>query len=387
MKFISLILCLFSAGTVFADTFKKIDAGTLNPKFQGSTLYIPDHLTAEAGGVMMLHGSTMHEVRFMDNNGLPEYLAENGFLVFDLCYFECPGNAGFDAWALYEYDLYKTYEALEWFQGLKTFSGRVGLFGLSRGAEQASLLNEMIQKDRLPIQPIATVLHSSTDRVVGPFAWRWVLDLTLFKRPGCWACADGTSSCMNSSTLSAEDQLWVRHMGYNGSKSQFVWRPDVCGPDPRQLDLSHASAYLWKSQKIQNYYIWPETFGGRDYNPAGHAIEFSSYPGAYLILHGSKDEVWPVAFSNKNAEGLFKNQLANPAARPIISRDIFEDESTVEISKLTSAKPTSGPFVDSRHWHQFYVLNGANHTFVNKKAYTKIRKQLVKEFFDTHLSQ
>ena len=333
----------------------------------------------------MLHGSTLSEFRYMDNNGLPEFLAENGYLIFDFCYFECPSNPNFDAWALNDYDIYKTYQALKWFTELKIFSGRVGLWGLSRGAEQASLLNEMIHEEHLPVQPVATALHSTISGVAAPFSWRWVADMTSIKRPNCWACKDGTESCFKVS-LSPEDELWVRHMGYNASKSLFVWLPGVCGPDPRSLNLSEANTYKWKGKKIKNFYIWPKEFKGIDYDLGGHLITLTNYSGPYLILHGSKDEIWDISFSEENAKNLLDYQETNPGERPIISRRISKDGDVVEIPSLTSQEPKISTYTDKNLWHQFYILDGADHIF-RKKEYAKIRKNLVKEFFDLHLSK
>lgn len=378
--FVLFAVMLFTAATN-ADTFTKVDAGTLNSNFKGSTLYIPDHLATSSAGIMMLHGSTPYAFRSRDNNGLPELLATNGYLVFDLCWFECPGNPNFDAWAIFEHDLIKTYDALEWFRSLKTFSGKVGLFGFSRGAEHALLLNEFIMKDGLN-PPIATAIQSSIPQVATSFSWRWISDMRPYL-PFCWACKDGTENC-HSATLQTFDILELRHIGFDIANSLFTWRTDICGPDPRILDLRHAHAYRWKGQPVADYWIWPKTPSGESIDSSGHQIDLTSYSGPYLILHGENDDIWPVDFSKENAQALKDFQEAGTGRRPIITKIILPDESTTLVKELTSTSILAGQYLDEKLWHQFYILQGADHVF-RKKEHAKLRKKLVAEFFDLHL--
>jgi len=92
---------------------------------------------------------------------------------------------------IHDVDLDLTAEALRWRREHPTVSGKVGLYGASRGAEHAILLASLMARDGITDLPDAVAAHSPSDTIVGAFiagvwhpkegetwdpskrAWRW----------------------------------------------------------------------------------------------------------------------------------------------------------------------------------------------------------------------
>lgn len=364
--------------------FEIVDVGTLNAGLAGSRLYVPDHLTKTSSGVVLLHGSTVLKNRTLRWGGLPEILAEQGYLVFEYCYFECLGNAKLHPYSLINYDLWKTYEALVWFKSLAIFNGQFALYGLSRGAEQALLLSELMGRENLAVQPSAVILHSPIPYVWGSFDWRWVDDSYQ-----CWKCADGGQDCFNTQ-LSSDDQLRRRHLKPN-PLSLFKWNTSVdCGPDPRDLNLTASVSYLWKGQPIPVARQWAKV------GPlplvhlnTGHKMDPTYYRGPYMLIHGGKDLTWSPDFSKSlslilKAYARAEGGIDQNDVRPIFSREYDDEGRSFPLTDFSNAERNEGPYVDSRTWHQFHLLKNADHAFTDEQ-HRKIRNQLTLEFLRNNL--
>lgn len=120
--------------------------------------------------VMVLHGS---EGAWSGYSHLTAaILAAHGFLAFPFGYSR--GGNVWNAGNILDVPLDRTVEALAALRGLP-ISGRVGLYGVSRGAEHALLLTSLMARDELTGVPDAVAVHAAPDVVCGAFVganWR-----------------------------------------------------------------------------------------------------------------------------------------------------------------------------------------------------------------------
>jgi dipeptidyl aminopeptidase/acylaminoacyl peptidase len=152
----------------------------------GGYLHVPKGLGPRPG-ILLLHGSDGGWSGW--SSWLALALATYGFVTFALPYSK--GGNAWHAGDIHEVDLDKTEEALRWLRAHEAVSGKVGLYGGSRGGEHALLLASLMARDgSLPL-PDAVAAHSPCDTVVGAFiagswnpkereswdpskrAWRW----------------------------------------------------------------------------------------------------------------------------------------------------------------------------------------------------------------------
>jgi dipeptidyl aminopeptidase/acylaminoacyl peptidase len=105
-----------------------------------------------------------------------------------------PYGTGGNSWHagdIHDVNLDETAEALRWLREQPAVSGKVGLYGHSRGAEHAILLASLMARDGSVDLPDAVAAHSPSDTVAGAFiagtwhpkerdtwdpskrAWRW----------------------------------------------------------------------------------------------------------------------------------------------------------------------------------------------------------------------
>ena len=122
-------------------------------------------------------------------------------------------------------------DAIKWLKQ-RVSSGRVGLYGISRGAEFAVLLASKLQATDLAT---AVAVHAPSDFVVGAF-----------------------------DPLKPNDGI----MEY-GPYGQFVSAP----------------SWTWQGQDVQP---------GADGWTTGPRIEIERYPGPLLLSHGTNDQLWSV---------------------------------------------------------------------------------------------
>lgn len=153
----------------------------------GIYIYVPKG-RAVSPGLLLLHGSeggwsgwsAWHALAF----------AMYGFVTVALPYSK--GGNGWHAGDIHDVDLDATARALDGLRAYDAVAGsKVGLFGVSRGAEHALLLASLMARDGVAGQPDAVAAHAPSDVICGAFvagayhptqreasdpswrAWRW----------------------------------------------------------------------------------------------------------------------------------------------------------------------------------------------------------------------
>ncbi|HIP78740.1 MAG TPA: alpha/beta hydrolase, partial [Kiloniellaceae bacterium] len=120
--------------------------------------------------VLVLHGSEGGWSGWSHRNAV--LLAAHGFLAYPHSY-----NRGGNPWnagAIENVPLEKTAGALQALKSFSFCSGKVGLYGASRGAEHALLLTALMAAEDEAALPDAVAAHSPADVVCGAFdARRW----------------------------------------------------------------------------------------------------------------------------------------------------------------------------------------------------------------------
>ena len=121
--------------------------------------------------VIVLHGSEGGWSGYSYLNAA--ILAAHGFLAFPLGYSK--GGNLWNAGDIVDVPLDRTVKALAALRLFAPSSGKVGLYGVSRGAEHALLLASLMARDGLTGLPDAVAVHAAPDVVCGAFigaTWR-----------------------------------------------------------------------------------------------------------------------------------------------------------------------------------------------------------------------
>jgi dipeptidyl aminopeptidase/acylaminoacyl peptidase len=118
--------------------------------------------------VMILHGSEGAWSGWSHRNAV--LLAAHGFLAFPFPYSK--GGNAWNAGAIADVPLDRTAEALVALRAFAPVGEKVGLYGVSRGAEHALLLASLMLRDRVGGVPDAIAVHSAPDVVCGAFDGR-----------------------------------------------------------------------------------------------------------------------------------------------------------------------------------------------------------------------
>lgn len=134
--------------------------------------------------IMLLHGSEGAWAGWSHRDAM--LLAAHGFLAFPYGY-SSGGNA-WNAGHIIDYPLDRSVEAFKALWEFQFADERVGLYGLSRGAEHALLLASLMAKDNVAGMPDAIAVHSPPDVVCGAF------DARGFRDAGDPGCKPGTSA-------------------------------------------------------------------------------------------------------------------------------------------------------------------------------------------------
>jgi dipeptidyl aminopeptidase/acylaminoacyl peptidase len=152
----------------------------------GTCLHVPKG-RERSPGLLLLHGSEGGFAGWMAWQALA--LAMKGFVTFAYPYSK--GGNFWHAGDIHDVDLDRTVDAMRWLREHPTVSGKVGLYGHSRGAEHAILLASLMARDGLADPPDAVAAHSPSDTIAGAFiagnwhpkeqeswdpskrAWRW----------------------------------------------------------------------------------------------------------------------------------------------------------------------------------------------------------------------
>jgi acetyl esterase/lipase len=120
--------------------------------------------------IMVLHGSEGLWSGWSHRNAV--ILAAHGFLVFPFGYSK--GGNSWNAGNIIDVPLDRTVEALDALRAFSFAGPRVGLYGVSRGAEHALLLASLMARDGVKGLPDAIAVHSPADVICGAFdARQW----------------------------------------------------------------------------------------------------------------------------------------------------------------------------------------------------------------------
>lgn len=118
--------------------------------------------------VMVLHGSEGALSGWSHRNAV--ILAAHGFLAFPFGYSK--GGNAWNAGSIVDVPLDRTVDALAALRAFLPVGGKVGLYGVSRGAEHALLLASLMVRDGIGTVPDAIAAHSPPDVVCAAFDGR-----------------------------------------------------------------------------------------------------------------------------------------------------------------------------------------------------------------------
>jgi pimeloyl-ACP methyl ester carboxylesterase len=221
-----------SSGTPEPGAEPAESAQAAGSKFPGSKVFVPQ--TTPAPAIVFLHGSEGG-----DEGSAAEFakeISDQGFVVLSFCWFGCQGTPA----KIHDVSLDRTIAAAEWLASTREVKGKkLGLFGWSRGGEQAVLLGSLVKSTKLVS---AVAAHAPSDTIV---------------------CAFDPSS-------------------QDGGIDET---------DPATGASTFASAWTWKGSKL--YGERAEPFG------SGPRIAVEAYAGPMWISHGTADEVWEVQRSER----------------------------------------------------------------------------------------
>ncbi|MHB0776006.1 alpha/beta hydrolase family protein [Halomonas sp. WWR20] len=133
--------------------------------------------------IMVLHGSEGAWSGWSHRNAV--ILAAHGFLAFPFGYSQ--GGNAWNAGSIVDVPLDRSVEALHALRAFSFVGGKVGLYGVSRGAEHALLLTSLMIRDGINGVPDAVAAHSPPDAICGAFDARTFRDAG---DPG-WQAWDG----------------------------------------------------------------------------------------------------------------------------------------------------------------------------------------------------
>ncbi len=238
-----LILLLFS-NVSYAEVITK------KTPYLGSVLFKPND-NKSYPGIMLLHGSEGGSIPYVHLNA--QALANDGFSVLVFCWYNCAKNPITQAIEpLENIKLEKTFAAFNWLKSSPYVADKkTGIYGFSRGAEQALLLAQFAATESIDIAAIA--VHAPSDKIVAGFAWTWY-------DSRCWVCKiDNAKKCGNRSNYAI-----------------FKWNI-ACGKQPPANNII-AKTKAW-SYKKDNLAI------GKD-------IKVELYKKPLFISHGVEDKLW-----------------------------------------------------------------------------------------------
>ena len=178
--------------------------------------------------IMILHGSEGAFSGWSHRNAA--ILAAHGFLAFPFGYSN--GGNAWNAGNIVDVPLDRTVEAMAALRAFTYSSGKIGLYGISRGAEHALLLASLMARDSVDGLPQAIAVHSPPDVICGASDsrnWRDVGD------PG-WQSWDGgkrARSWRGSCTPAGSNRPYSTTIPItlrSVASSRFLWRCDARRP-------------------------------------------------------------------------------------------------------------------------------------------------------------
>ena len=273
---ILLPLILFPIHLAFATTQEKehrsISVKTVTSPFPGSVLFVPNDGKSHSA-IVLLHGSGGGN---SSNYKLDaQLLAASGFVTLAYCWWNCPSNLEKPDPFIKEVSLNKTLDAIQWLKSSKYVNGNnVGLYGYSRGAEQALLIASFTSQTDI-IQAVAT--HATSDTVERGFSRNWL-------NPKCWTCADARTDCVPFSRHITEKVL--KEFDFIRNK----WNP-TCGQSPMQVKNPFGiAAWTWNDKPIHH----------------GHVIPVEKIKIPVFLSHGESDGLWNIVRSKRVEDRIVK---------------------------------------------------------------------------------
>jgi len=123
-------------------------------------------------GILLLHGSEGGFSGWSHRDSI--LLAAHGFITYPHAY--SIGGNFWNAGSIREIALERTIDALAALRSLDWCSGKVGLYGTSRGGEHALLLTSLMVRDQVDPLPSAVAVHAPSDVICGGFDARQFRD-------------------------------------------------------------------------------------------------------------------------------------------------------------------------------------------------------------------
>lgn len=200
-------------------------------------------------GIIILHGSEGGSLGHMIPQA--QALAASGFSVMTYCWFDCDRSVVATLTTpppiLENVELKNTVAAMQWFKkSAYVGNQKLGLYGFSRGAEQALILASY--QEKIPVNIDAVAVHAPADIVYGGYNFNWVDDR-------CWLCKADDKNCK-------ED---IKN-----------WNPSCGKIFGDHADENDINAWKWDGV----------------YLPQDQRIEIEKYTNTVLITCGDKDSVW-----------------------------------------------------------------------------------------------
>ena len=196
-----------------------------------ATVYQPENVSFK-GGIVLLHGSEGGSAKWIDV--IAVLLAARGFVTMPKPYNKA--NTLLTRPDIKDIPLEGIEDALLYMRRLMGSHGRkVGLLGVSRGAELALLISQLLAEEKSPALPDAVAVHASTSKIKPAFV-----------------LAD-----------------------YQSGIQQFL----------RKFNL------LLKKQKTQPAWRWR---GSNERTLPNTELEIEKYPNPVFLSHGIEDKLWSV---------------------------------------------------------------------------------------------
>lgn len=130
-----------------------------------AVIYQPTNISPK-GGIVLLHGSEGGSAKGIDVVAV--LLAANGFFTMPKPYNKA--DALLTRPDIKDVPLEGTENALLYMRELmSTYNRKIGLLGVSRGAEQALLISQLLAEENSPALPDAVAVHASTSKIKPAF--------------------------------------------------------------------------------------------------------------------------------------------------------------------------------------------------------------------------
>lgn len=262
--------------------------------FPGSKLFVAAGGVTKPG-ILMLHGSEGGASDHLHKDG--QALAEQGFHVLAFCYFGCEGRPD----QIAEIPLDETVRALRWLKDSAYVAGRkVGIYGGSRGAEQAVLIASLLESaDLLSAVAVSAPFdyvmvsfdpNDENSTVSGVAAWSWK------GKP----LPSALEKLMTQATESGEsgDENFPDYDPYY--YDPYYYDPSYYDPNYQQASAFEPPFCMVPGEPalLNTMVATTDVLDINAYGAAGR-IEIEKYRGPLLLIHGMNDGLWPVEASKR----------------------------------------------------------------------------------------